>query len=217
MITAIYMRVSTEKQHVDLQMQAISSFLQYKGITEYIKYVDEDKSGKNTNRPELKKLLDDCKQGKVSSLIVYKLDRLSRSLQDLLELLGFLNEHNVTFVSVTENLDFTNPFGKACMQMLGVFSEFEREIIRARTKAGMQAIKVNHPDKPMGRQTYIRPSIQYQVVTMRKSGSTYPQIIEKTGVSLKQARNIVKKLGIEKNLDDVFHYIPWRMARPLQY
>lgn len=192
MITAIYMRVSTDLQSIKLQEDAISSYLQYRGLTNTQKYVDEDKSGKNTDREALNKLLEDCKQGKIERLVVWKTDRLSRSLEDLLSLIKRLNEYNVEFVSVTENIDLGNPFGKACMQILGVFSEFERSMISVRTKAGMASIKAS-TGKHMGRKSSLRPEVRQHVLTMRAEGKTFKEIEKETTLSYQTVRRIVIK------------------------
>ena len=111
LITAIYVRVSTEDQSVNAQLQAISTFLASKTTSPTQIYQDQGYSGKNDKRPAFKMLLDDIKAGKVSTLIVYKLDRLSRSLTDLLGLLKTLQAYSTTFISISESIDLSTASG----------------------------------------------------------------------------------------------------------
>jgi len=99
----------------------------------------EHASGGRWDRPELNKLLDHLRAGDV--LVVWKLDRLSRSLKDLLYLLEQLNTKGAGFRSITEHIDTTTPAGRMMLQMVGAFAEFEREMIRERTRAGLETAR----------------------------------------------------------------------------
>ena len=99
----------------------------------------EHASGGRWDRPELHKLMDQLRPGDV--LVVWKLDRLSRSLKDLLHLIDGLNERGAGFMSITEQIDTTTPAGRMMLQMVGAFAEFEREMIRERTKAGLETAR----------------------------------------------------------------------------
>jgi DNA invertase Pin-like site-specific DNA recombinase len=97
-------------------------------------------SGGKADRPELKRMLDQLRSGDV--VIVWKLDRLSRSLRDLLNLLHKLGELGVKFRSITETgIDTTTPSGEALLQMIGVFAQLEKAMIRERTLAGLAAAR----------------------------------------------------------------------------
>lgn len=96
----------------------------------------EAASGGRWDRPELQKLLDYLRAGDV--VVVWKLDRLSRSLRDLLFIMEKLDAAGAGFRSLTESIDTTSPGGRMLMQMLGSFAEFEREMIRERTRAGLE-------------------------------------------------------------------------------
>ena len=124
-----YARVSKqEEQDTATQVQALK-----KAGAERI--YQEHASGGRWDRPELHKLLEQLRDGDV--LVVWKLDRLSRSLKDLLYLLEQLNGKGAGFMSITEHIDTTTPAGRMMLQMVGAFAEFEREMIRERTKAGL--------------------------------------------------------------------------------
>jgi DNA invertase Pin-like site-specific DNA recombinase len=125
-----YARVSTEDQNPDLQQDALK-----RAGSERI-YTDKA-TGANVKRPELKKCLKALNEG--DTLAVWKLDRLGRSLHDLISLLDELKSRGVAFQSVTEAIDTTTPTGRAMWQMVGILAELERSLIQERTKAGRAA------------------------------------------------------------------------------
>ena len=100
---------------------------------------EEKASGGRWDRPELHRLLDHLRPGYV--LVVWKLDRLSCSLKDLLHIMEQIGEAGAGFRSLTENIDTTTPAGRMMMQMVGAFAEFERAMIRERTSAGLAAAR----------------------------------------------------------------------------
>ena len=100
---------------------------------------EEHASGGRWERPELHRALDHLRQGDV--LVVWKLDRLSRSLKDLLHILETITETEAGFRSLTEAIDTTTPAGRMMLQMLGAFAEFERSMVRERTRMGLQAAR----------------------------------------------------------------------------
>ncbi|MBF7147057.1 recombinase family protein [Bacillus toyonensis] len=136
---AIYIRVSTQDQvenySIEVQRERIRAFCKAKNWNVYDEYIDGGYSGSNLERPGIKKLLNDLKN--IDVVVVYKLDRLSRSQRDTLEL---IEEHflksNVDFVSITETLDTSTPFGKAMIGILSVFAQLERETIAERMRMG---------------------------------------------------------------------------------
>ena len=107
----------------------------------------EEASGGRWERPELHRMLDQLRQGDV--VVVWKLDRLSRSLKDLLSIMEKIDAAGAGFQSLTEAIDTTTPAGRMMMQMVGVFAEFEREMIRERTRAGLERArkKGRHPGR----------------------------------------------------------------------
>ena len=103
------------------------------------KVLKEAASGGRWDRPELHRLLDQLREGDV--VVVWKLDRLSRSLKDTLAILERVEAAGAGFRSLTEAVDTTGPAGRMMMQMLGAFAEFERAMIRERTRAGLAAAR----------------------------------------------------------------------------
>ena len=102
---------------------------------------EEAASGGRWNRPELHRLLGQLRSG--DTIVVWKLDRLSRSLKDLLVILDRIDSAGGKFRSLTEAIDTSGPAGRMMMQMLGSFAEFEREMIRERTRAGLREARAN--------------------------------------------------------------------------
>lgn len=140
---ALYIRVSTDSQYeegysVDAQKEKLEQYCHLKDITNYEFYIDGGWSGSNIDRPSMKKMIEEIRQEKISAVIVYKLDRLSRSQKDTVFLLEdvFIPNH-CNFVSLNENFDTTTPYGKAMIGILSVFAQLERENIRERTRMGM--------------------------------------------------------------------------------
>src|SRR5450755_1933786 len=127
-----YARISTSEQ--DTKMQA--SALQSAGCELIFR---EKASGGRWERPELHKLLSQLRKSDV--LVVWKLDRLSRSLRDVLTIMERLQEKKAGFRSLTEAVDTTTPAGRMMMQMVGAFAEFERAMLKERTHAGLDAAR----------------------------------------------------------------------------
>jgi DNA invertase Pin-like site-specific DNA recombinase len=127
-----YARVSTQDQKLDSQIDALKK----NGC--HVVY-REKASGKNLDRPELKRIMDDIGEGDV--LVVVKLDRLGRSLRDLIDTVNKLHEMKVTFVSLGDNIDTSTATGKLIFHFFAALAEFERELIRERTNAGLAAAR----------------------------------------------------------------------------
>lgn len=142
---ALYIRVSTQEQasegySVGEQTTRLKKYAEAMGWEIYKIYVDPGFSGGDTNRPGLKELISDVETGEIDKVVVYKLDRLSRSQLDTLYLIEkiFL-AHNTDFVSMSENFDTSTPFGRAMIGILAVFAQLEREQIKERMNMGKQA------------------------------------------------------------------------------
>ncbi|MDY6930822.1 MAG: recombinase family protein [Halobacteriota archaeon] len=138
----IYVRVSTEEQassgiSLDAQIEKLEQYCQLNNWEIVRDYVDAGVSGSTVDRPELQKMIDDCRRGELNVVLVYKLDRLSRSLRDIILTIDELREYDVDFVSVTEQIDTTTAVGQLMFHIIGAFAEFERNIIRERVIFGM--------------------------------------------------------------------------------
>ncbi len=127
-----YARVSTNDQETATQVAALKAA----GCERIYR---EKASGGRWDRPELHRLLDQLRESDV--LVVWKLDRLSRSLRDVLTIMERLTEAKSGFRSLTEAIDTTTPAGRMMMQMVGAFADFERAMLRERTKAGLDSAR----------------------------------------------------------------------------
>lgn len=141
---ALYIRVSTDAQReegysIEAQEEMLKAYCVSRGIKKYEVYTDGGFSGSNIDRPEMSRLIYDIKQDKISHVIVYKLDRLSRSQKDTLYLIeDVLIPHGVSFVSLNENMDTSTPIGRAMLGIMSAFAQLERETIKERTRMGMK-------------------------------------------------------------------------------
>lgn len=139
---ALYIRVSTQEQadegySIAAQTERLKAYCAARGWQVHEIYVDPGFSGSNTDRPSLKKMMSDIKNKKIDTVVVYKLDRLSRSQKDTLMLIeDVFNKHDVSFVSINENFDTSTAFGRAMIGILSVFAQLEREQIKERTSMG---------------------------------------------------------------------------------
>jgi DNA invertase Pin-like site-specific DNA recombinase len=127
-----YARVSTDDQETHLQIDALQQ-------VKCGRIYQEKASGAKADRPELMKLLDNARKGDV--VIVWKLDRLARSIRQLLDTTALLNERGVELYSLTENINTTTPSGKLTFHIFAALAEFERDILRQRVNAGLKAAR----------------------------------------------------------------------------
>jgi site-specific DNA recombinase len=139
-LAAIYTRVSTDEQaehgiSLDAQKSRLIAYCQAQGWEIYDFYIDDGYSGKDLERPQIKRIIEDAQAEKFNAIVVIKLDRLSRRQKDVLYLLeDIFEKHNVGFKSATEPFDTTTAFGKAAIGMMAVFAQLERETIVERVR-----------------------------------------------------------------------------------
>jgi len=140
---ALYCRVSTDEQaregvSLDEQQERLTSYCRAMGWSENpLVFVEDGYSAKNMDRPHLIKLIEKVKKGLISKVLVTKLDRMSRRLKHLLEIIDLFEEHKVSFISISESFDTNTPSGRLTLQVLGAVAEFERERIRERVFENM--------------------------------------------------------------------------------
>jgi DNA invertase Pin-like site-specific DNA recombinase len=133
---AIYVRVSTSEQDTGLQETELLQYVESRGW-EYVLYRDKAQSGAKNDRPALNQMLSDSRRRKFDVMVVWKLDRLARSLKQLLTIGEECRSLGVDLVSLRQNIDTTLPAGRLTFQILGAVAEFERELLRERVRAGM--------------------------------------------------------------------------------
>ena len=143
MKTGIYCRVSTEEQvdgfSINAQIDKLTKYAESCDWEVVDYYIDEGISGKNLcDRGEVKRLIDDVCCGKINNVLVYKLDRITRSMKDLIFLIELFDKYNCTFNSQTEKIDTSNAVGRMFIKIIGIFAEFERENLAERVSFGYE-------------------------------------------------------------------------------
>ena len=149
MKVAIYCRVSREDLHTDNQKLRLEEYAKMKGW-EYETFVETESSRKS--RPIKEKVIQLIREGKFDGVLIYKFDRWARSLQELIMNVTEITNRGKQFIVLTQPFDTTNSSGMLMMQILGAFAEFEREMIRERTMAGLdraraKGVKLGRPRK----------------------------------------------------------------------
>ena len=185
---ALYMRVSTDDQTNRNQEIRLIDVVQRRGWKIHKIYLDEE-SGKKRNRSGLNEMLLDAKRGLFDVVLSVKVDRIARSLQDLLEIAGTLGNYNVDLEFSDQDLEITSSQGRLMFQILGAFAEYEREIISERTKAGLRRAK--REGKKLGRPK-IHGSKVRKVLELKEDGMSIRNIAEKVGISKTQVSRILK-------------------------
>ncbi len=143
-MTGIYIRVSTEDQAKDgfsihAQREKLTKYAEVNDWNIFDYYVDDGISGKNLEeRPEVTRLLEDVQKKKINNVLIYKLDRLTRSVKDLIYLIELFEKCDCTFNSQTEKIDTSNAVGRMFVKIIGIFAEFERENLAERVSFGYE-------------------------------------------------------------------------------
>jgi site-specific DNA recombinase len=174
-----YTRVSTAEQAsegVSLEMQAkkIDSYCDVKDWQLSDVITDAGQSAKSLNRPGMQGLIKMVQAGQVSTIIVYKLDRLTRSVADLDRLVKLFAKHDVALVSLQESLDATTATGRLMMNLLASVSQWEREVIGERTRDALQELKAQ--GKKLGRSGYADQDIVGYLKAEYSQGRSYHEL-----------------------------------------
>jgi site-specific DNA recombinase len=141
MNAGLYVRVSTTNQidrdSLSTQESRLRAYCEANGYGIHEVYIDAGYSAKDTNRPALRKLFRDIEAGRVQAVLVTKLDRITRSLRDLVKLVEFFASHSVKFISITQNVDSSGPFGRFMRDLLALIAQLEREVTAERVSEDM--------------------------------------------------------------------------------
>lgn len=143
MRVGIYMRVSTDQQHAENQLPELQRYAKARKWNIVQTYKDEGISGSTERRPGLNAMLKDAKARRFDTLLVWRLDRLGRSLRHLVNLLDELHSLGVGFVALNQQIDTTTAAGKLQLHLLAAFSEYEKSIIQERVRAGLARVRAN--------------------------------------------------------------------------
>jgi DNA invertase Pin-like site-specific DNA recombinase len=179
---AVYVRVSTTEQETGLQETELKEYCQRRGW-ESILYRDRGQSGAKQDRPALSSLLSDLRRRKIDVVVVWALDRLARSLKQLLTISEECRSLGVDLVSVRQNIDTTLPAGRLTFQILGAVAEFERELLRERVKAGMA--QARRAGKRIGRPAlrHFGPSERERIRSSHTQGGSVRKLAKEWGTT----------------------------------
>ena len=190
---AIYLRVSTDKQTTDNQRRELEAVAERSGWKVVKVYEDAGISGAKgrDKRPGLDAMMKAVNAREFDLVAPWSVDRLGRSLTDLLSILQSLHEKGVGLFLHQQGLDTSTTAGKAMFQMLGVFAEFERGIIRERVNAGLARAKAK--GTKLGRRR-VKPSVEARIVELRANGDGIHKIRRKLGIGT----SVVQRVFNEK-------------------
>jgi len=185
--TAIYTRVSTDRQEIEQQLAACRSFCEYRHLNIAKEYSDV-MSGTKAARPGYQQMIADIRAGRIDALVVFRLDRLGRSSRELIMLVDELETRGIAVFSLNENLDTTTPIGKAVRDILLILAQLERDQIALATKHRLQALK--KLGKRLGRKEMIIDTSKFSELIER--GASIRQIAKALHVSVGKAAKLKK-------------------------
>lgn len=184
-----YARVSTEEQKLDLQIEALK-----KAGCKVI-YRDHGISGKSLDRRGLEAALAALKKG--DTLVVWRLDRLGRSLTKLVELIDRLGDRGIDFYSLSERIDTSSSGGRLVFHMMAALAEFERSLISERTRAGMQAAR--RQGKHLGRRPSLTAAqVDDAIAALEVDGENLVDVAARLQVSTRSLKRLVKSRQSDK-------------------
>ena len=168
MIAARYARVSRSDQNPQLQLDETAALIERRGWTLGDTYCDHGVSGTKDRRPELDRLFSDARRRRFDVLLVWRMDRLFRSIRHLVLTFEELSALGIDFISATEPIDTTTPQGRLLFHIVGSFAEFERGLLVERTKAGLAAAR--RRGRKLGRpRTFVPVEVARDLLTSGKS------------------------------------------------
>jgi len=187
----IYARVSTSEQTADPQLDRLREYVAARGAAAQatVEFVDEGVSGRKDRRPALDRLMEAARRREVDAIAVVKLDRLARSVRHLTQLVGELEALGVDLVVLDQGIDTSTPVGRLLFHVIGAIAEFETDLIRERTVAGIAAAK--RRGKRIGRPEALDRRGRDRAVRLRKAGHSFRAIAEQLEVSAATVHAVV--------------------------
>ncbi len=176
---AIYVRVSTKDQSVDMQLNDLERYSKERGLGIFKIYKDNGVSGTKETRPALSELMNDAKKRKFDVVLVWRFDRFARSTKHLVTALYEFRNLGIDFISYHENIDTSSPLGEAIFTIISAMSKLERDIIAERVKGGLRKARAN--GKQLG-----RPKSEVdtnKVIEYRKQNKSIRQIANELNMS----------------------------------
>ncbi len=198
MRVALYARVSTLDQHPEIQVHALEQYATARGLEVVETYVDRGQSGAKSSRPALDRMLADARRRRFDAIACVKLDRLARSVRNLTTLAGELEALGVDLIVLDQGIDTTTPAGRLLFHVIGSIAEFERDLIRERTRAGLAAAK--RRGQRLGRPRTIVGSQTFTVERLMAAGRSHRQIAAELDVSKASVTRALKRLRAHQDL-----------------
>ncbi len=193
---AIYARVSTKDQSVDMQLNDLERYSRERGLCVYKVYKDNGVSGTKETRPALSELMDDAKKRRFDIVLVWRFDRFARSTKHLVTALHEFRHLGIDFISFQENIDTSSPLGEAIFTIISAMSKLERDIIAERVKGGLRKARAN--GKQLG-----RPNDDVDisnVIKCKEQGMSIREIAKDLGLSRSKVERTLKQ-GVSKTLE----------------
>lgn len=199
----IYIRVSTQEQakegySIPAQKERLLAFCAAQGWTDYKLYIDEGVSAKDTKRPQLQQMFEDVKKGKISMILVYRLDRFTRSVRDLYNMLEMLEKYKCSFRSATEMYDTSNAMGRMFIGLVALLAQWETENLSERIKMALEE-KVSGGERVGNIPFGFDLNEKEQLVPNEKAPIVLDMIEKyKSGMSMNQISNYLTKTNGDK-------------------
>jgi DNA invertase Pin-like site-specific DNA recombinase len=187
---ALYSRVSTDRQTTENQLIELRAVADRHGWVIVDEYIDQGISGAKgrDQRPEFDRLLKDASRKRFDLIASWSVDRLGRSLQDLVGFLSEIHAKKVDLYLHQQGMDTTTPAGKALFQMMGIFAEFERTMIQDRVKAGLERAKAQ--GKRLGR-PMVSTKVEASIRKLRTTGMGKLKIARTLGIGVSTVQRVV--------------------------
>jgi DNA invertase Pin-like site-specific DNA recombinase len=193
---ALYVRVSTKDQSVDMQLDDLQRYSKERGVKVFKVYKDNGVSGTKESRPALSELMNDAKKRKFDIVLVWRFDRFARSTKHLISALYEFRNLGIDFISYQENIDTSSPLGEAIFTIISAMATLERDIIAERVRGGLRKAKAN--GVKLG-----RPESEVDIDKMvgyRKQNKSIRQIAKEMKLSRGKVERTLK-LGVSKTLE----------------
>ncbi len=193
---AVYVRVSTKDQSVDMQLNDLERYTIERGFEVFKIYKDNGVSGTKETRPALNELMNDAKKRKFDTVLVWRFDRFARSTKHLVTALYEFRNLGIDFISYQENIDTSSPLGEAIFTIISAMSKLERDIIAERVKGGLRKARAN--GKRLG-----RPNSDIdinKVIEYKEQGRSIREIAKEMGIHRSKVERTLKQ-GVSKTLE----------------
>ena len=193
---AVYVRVSTKDQSVDMQLNDLERYSRERGLHIFKVYEDSGVSGTKETRPALNELMDHAKKKRFDMVLVWRFDRFARSTKHLVTALHEFRHLGIDFISFQENIDTSSPLGEAIFTIISAMSTLERDIIAERVKGGLRKAKAK--GKRLG-----RPNDEIdvdKVIKFKEQGKSIREIAKHLNLSRGKVERTLK-LPVSKTLE----------------